>query len=186
MVHFMAPPLLMLINMLSAFRAVFLTCTIFTCVQSFASDAHLVTDLELSVRATNVLRNAGFETVHSLTETTRAEVAQLPNSGRKVADEVAEALYRSGNRFKGEPNAEIVSLELSVRSWNVLRNSGIQNLDQLTGMTRAQVAQLPNAGRKVANEIADTLALRGLHFRDDPLNSCISNLRSTPKSSDEQ
>jgi DNA-directed RNA polymerase subunit alpha len=66
-------------------------------------------------------------------------------------DELMEKLGRS-----------VDELELSVRSYNCLKNAGIRNLGELVQKTEAEMLKTKNFGRKSLNEIKDILAEMGL------------------------
>jgi hypothetical protein len=60
-------------------------------------------------------------------------------------------------------------LELSVRSYNCLKNAHIRKLGELVAKTEADLLKSKNFGRKSLNEIKEVLADIGLHLgtRDD-------------------
>ena len=60
-------------------------------------------------------------------------------------------------------------LELTVRSYNCLKNAKIHTLGDLVVKTEAELLRNRNFGRKSLNELKDVLAGLGLHFgmRDD-------------------
>ncbi|MBI1357628.1 MAG: DNA-directed RNA polymerase subunit alpha [Acidobacteria bacterium] len=69
----------------------------------------------------------------------------------KESDEFAEHLNRS-----------VEELELSVRSYNCLKNANIQTIGDLVVRTEADMLKTKNFGRKSLNEIKDILATMGL------------------------
>ena len=58
-----------------------------------------------------------------------------------------------------EENNEIPieKLTFSVRTFNCLKNSNINSLDQLSAMSEIELIKIPNLGRKSLNEIKYTL-----------------------------
>ncbi len=59
----------------------------------------------------------------------------------------------------------IEELELGVRSYNCLKRAGIQTVGDLISKTEAELAAIPNFGRKSIEEVKETLAARGLSLR---------------------
>ena len=53
-------------------------------------------------------------------------------------------------------------LELSVRSYNCLKNANIQTIGELVQKTEAEMLKTKNFGRKSLNEIKEILAQMGL------------------------
>ncbi len=56
----------------------------------------------------------------------------------------------------------VEELELSVRSYNCLKNANIQNLRELVQKTESEMLKTKNFGRKSLNEIKDILHKMGL------------------------
>ena len=77
------------------------------------------------------------------------------NSGeaKGVLDVVNENLIKS-----------VEELELSVRSYNCLKNANIQTIGELVTKTEGQMLKTKNFGRKSLNEIKEILADMGLSF----------------------
>ena len=64
----------------------------------------------------------------------------------------------------------VAVLELTVRSSNALNNAGIHYIDQLRGMTEADVLRTRGIARRCLNEIKECLADHGLAFKPaDPV-----------------
>jgi DNA-directed RNA polymerase subunit alpha len=55
-------------------------------------------------------------------------------------------------------------LELSVRSYNCLKNANIQTIRELVAKTEPEMLKTKNFGRKSLNEIKEILADMGLQF----------------------
>ncbi len=68
-----------------------------------------ITELELSVRSENVLKDADVRTVSQLVLKTEAEVLRMKNSGRKSLNEIKEVLAQLGLRL-GMTETEIGNL----------------------------------------------------------------------------
>jgi len=88
---------------------------------------------------------------------------ELPDAAEDVAehglDKMGEILNRS-----------VEELELSVRSYNCLKNANIQTIGELVQKTEAEMLRTKNFGRKSLNEIKEILANMGLSLgmRVDP------------------
>jgi len=59
-------------------------------------------------------------------------------------------------------NRSVEELELSVRSYNCLKNANIQTIGELVQKTEAEMLKTKNFGRKSLNEIKEILATMGL------------------------
>jgi len=59
-------------------------------------------------------------------------------------------------------NRSVEELELSVRSYNCLKNADIKLIGDLVTRTEAEMLKTKNFGRKSLNEIKDLLAEMGL------------------------
>jgi DNA-directed RNA polymerase subunit alpha len=75
----------------------------------------------------------------------------------------------SGEDRSGKPlirnenlNRSVEELELSVRSYNCLKNANIQSIGELVQKTEAEMLKTKNFGRKSLNEIKEILATMGL------------------------
>lgn len=83
-------------------------------------------------------------------------------------EETAEAAEEPAERAVSQMN-EVLSrsveeLELSVRSYNCLKNANIQTIGDLVQKTEAEMLRTKNFGRKSLNEIKEILAGLGLSF----------------------
>jgi DNA-directed RNA polymerase subunit alpha len=83
-------------------------------------------------------------------------------------EEVPEVVEEPAERGAGQMN-EVLSrsveeLELSVRSYNCLKNANIQTIGDLVQKTEAEMLRTKNFGRKSLNEIKEILAGLGLSF----------------------
>src|SRR5215471_3780086 len=74
-----------------------------------------------------------------------------------------EARGEDKPRIKNENlNRSVEELELSVRSYNCLKNANIQTIGELVQKTEAEMLKTKNFGRKSLNEIKEILASMGL------------------------
>jgi DNA-directed RNA polymerase subunit alpha len=78
-----------------------------------------------------------------------------------VAEEPAE---RALDQMHEVLNRSVDELELSVRSYNCLKNANIQTIADLVQKTEAEMLRTKNFGRKSLNEIKEILSGMGLGF----------------------
>ncbi len=87
-------------------------------------------------------------------------------------EEVAEAVEEPAERGMGQMNEvlnrSVEELELSVRSYNCLKNANIQTIGDLVQKTEAEMLRTKNFGRKSLNEIKEILTNLGLAFGMKP------------------
>ncbi|MFN0154847.1 MAG: DNA-directed RNA polymerase subunit alpha [Gaiella sp.] len=69
----------------------------------------------------------------------------------------------------GMENFPIEELELGVRSYNCLKRVGIETIGDLTTKSEAELAAIPNFGRKSIEEVRETLAQHGLALKGEEL-----------------
>ena len=69
----------------------------------------------------------------------------------------------------GMENFPIEELELGVRSYNCLKRVGIETIGDLTSKGEAELAAIPNFGRKSIEEVRETLAQHGLTLKGEEL-----------------
>jgi DNA-directed RNA polymerase subunit alpha len=81
----------------------------------------------------------------------------LPDYGDDGAD-------RAGAQGSEILNRSVEELELSVRSYNCLKNANIQTIGDLVVRTEAEMLRTKNFGRKSLNEIKEILGTLGLGF----------------------
>jgi DNA-directed RNA polymerase subunit alpha len=67
----------------------------------------------------------------------------------------------------GMENFPIEELELGVRSYNCLKRVGIETIGDLVSKTEAELAAIPNFGKKSIEEVRETLAAHGLTMREE-------------------
>jgi len=75
------------------------------------------------------------------------------------ADEVMD---REEDRFSENLSRSVDELELSVRSYNCLKNANIRTIGELVQKTEAEMLKTKNFGRKSLNEIKEILTSMGL------------------------
>src|SRR4029077_13580551 len=68
------------------------------------------------------------------------------------------------NQMNEVLNRSVEELELSVRSYNCLKNANIQTIGDLVQRTEAEMLRTKNFGRKSLNEIKEILQNLGLGF----------------------
>ena len=68
------------------------------------------------------------------------------------------------NQMNEVLNRSVEELELSVRSYNCLKNANIQTIGDLVQKTEAEMLRTKNFGRKSLNEIKEILGNLGLGF----------------------
>ncbi|HEY6345806.1 MAG TPA: DNA-directed RNA polymerase subunit alpha [Bryobacteraceae bacterium] len=79
----------------------------------------------------------------------------------EAAEEPAERALSQMNEVL---NRSVEELELSVRSYNCLKNANIQSIGDLVQKTEAEMLRTKNFGRKSLNEIKEILGGLGLSF----------------------
>src|SRR5271157_2574393 len=80
---------------------------------------------------------------------------ELPEATEEPSD-------RGLDRVSDQLNRSVEELELSVRSYNCLKNANIQTIGELVQKTEAEMLKTKNFGRKSLNEIKEILASMGL------------------------
>ena len=80
---------------------------------------------------------------------------ETEESGEKEVDKEREKLNENLNR-------SVEELELSVRSYNCLKNAEIRTIRDLVQKSEAEMLKTKNFGRKSLNEIKEILAEMGL------------------------
>ena len=82
----------------------------------------------------------------------------------EVAEQAEEVSERGMDKINEVLNRSVEELELSVRSYNCLKNANIQSIGELVQKTEAEMLRTKNFGRKSLNEIKEKLAKIGLRF----------------------
>src|SRR3981189_3663124 len=82
----------------------------------------------------------------------------------ELPETVEEPGERAINQMNEVLNRSVEELELSVRSYNCLKNANIQTIGDLVQKTEAEMLRSKNFGRKSLNEIKEILGGLGLGF----------------------
>ena len=82
---------------------------------------------------------------------------EQPEEEEEEVDRDAERMYENLKR-------SVEELELSVRSYNCLKNADIKTIGELVQKTEAEMLKTKNFGRKSLNEIKEILSEMGLGF----------------------
>jgi DNA-directed RNA polymerase subunit alpha len=80
----------------------------------------------------------------------------------EVPEQSEEVTERGLDKMNEVLNRSVEELELSVRSYNCLKNANIQTIGELVQKTEAEMLRTKNFGRKSLNEIKEILANMGL------------------------
>jgi len=80
----------------------------------------------------------------------------------EIPEAAEETTERSLDKMGEQLNRSVEELELSVRSYNCLKNANIQTIGELVQKTEAEMLRTKNFGRKSLNEIKEILASMGL------------------------
>lgn len=80
----------------------------------------------------------------------------------EVPEQAEEIAERGMDKMSEILNRSVEELELSVRSYNCLKNANIQSIGELVQKTEAEMLRTKNFGRKSLNEIKEILANMGL------------------------
>jgi DNA-directed RNA polymerase subunit alpha len=80
----------------------------------------------------------------------------------EVAEAAEEVSERGIDKMSEQLNRSVEELELSVRSYNCLKNANIQTIGELVQKSEAEMLRTKNFGRKSLNEIKEILASMGL------------------------
>ena len=82
----------------------------------------------------------------------------------EVPEQAEEPAERAINQMNEVLNRSVEELELSVRSYNCLKNANIQTIGDLVQKSEAEMLRTKNFGRKSLNEIKEILGNLGLSF----------------------
>src|SRR5438094_6594340 len=80
----------------------------------------------------------------------------------ELPESTEEPSERRMDKMGEQLNRSVEELELSVRSYNCLKNANIQTIGELVQKTEAEMLRTKNFGRKSLNEIKEILATIGL------------------------
>lgn len=157
-----------------------------------------IEQLQLSVRASNVLHRMGIHSVEELVRTSVEDIAQQRNVGAKTLDEIKYVIANAdrivehtAKEFSNESEIKpaftdeqlsemsrhsICELGLSVRPYNVLQREGYLTIDKVAQLSEADFAQMKGLGRKSVIEIkesVDSWIQENIVFGRDPIKDCI-------------
>src|SRR2546425_8394991 len=90
------------------------------------------------------------------------DIEKIEGFGEAAAAEISEPSLAHGME-----NFPIEELELGVRSYNCLKRVGIETIGDLVSKTEAELAAIPNFGKKSIEEVKETLGTHGLRLRGD-------------------
>src|SRR5579871_3247597 len=82
----------------------------------------------------------------------------------EVPEQTEEISEHGLDKINEVLNRSVEELELSVRSYNCLKNANIQTIGDLVQRTEAEMLRTKNFGRKSLNEIKEILSNLGLGF----------------------
>jgi len=82
----------------------------------------------------------------------------------ELPEQAEEPAERAISQMNEVLNRSVEELELSVRSYNCLKNANIQTISDLVQKTEAEMLRTKNFGRKSLNEIKEILSGLGLSF----------------------
>ncbi len=82
----------------------------------------------------------------------------------EIVEATEEPAERAINQMNEVLNRSVEELELSVRSYNCLKNANIQTIGDLVQKTEAEMLRTKNFGRKSLNEIKEILGNLNLSF----------------------
>jgi len=80
----------------------------------------------------------------------------------EVAEATEETAERGMDKMGDQLNRSVEELELSVRSYNCLKNANIQTIGELVQKSESEMLRTKNFGRKSLNEIKEILVTMGL------------------------
>jgi DNA-directed RNA polymerase alpha subunit len=88
--------------------------------------------LELSIRASNALADAGITTYKQIYGMTRLEIKSLPNIGEKTATEIEDALINPRPCRDMKPQIEKIEDEISTRKkWIRAMKKEVRSIEKL-------------------------------------------------------
>jgi len=104
----------------------------------------------------------------------------------EMPEVVEEPAERALNQMNEVLNRSVEELELSVRSYNCLKNANIQTIGDLVQKSEAEMLRTKNFGRKSLNEIKEILSGLGLSFgmKFDAQGRLVAGPASAPLPSD--
>jgi DNA-directed RNA polymerase subunit alpha len=86
-----------------------------------------------------------------------------------LPDLLPTAPVEEDSAAKGMENILIEELDLGVRSYNCLKRVGVETIGDLIGKSEAELAAIPNFGKKSIEEVIESLERNGLALRGSEL-----------------
>lgn len=133
----------------------------------FRNNPHLSPD---DARSEDIIK--AFELIKNMDEITKKRREHLEKMPK---EEIAENLRQEAEKKKSlqeeqQKNAleqYIEELDLSVRTFNILKRAGANTLGDISQLTEEQLRRMRNSGKKVYNEVVKMLKEYGLTLRED-------------------
>lgn len=139
------------------------------------ADDTSIEELNLGVRAYNVLRREGIHTVGQLTKYRVSDLMPFRNLNATNIEEIIYELRERGRDLAEEPDryrirdeASIEELGLSVHALSVLRRKKIQTVGQLTALTLDDLKNMRNLGNTGVGTIQSCLHVAGRELAEAP------------------
>jgi DNA-directed RNA polymerase subunit alpha len=133
----------------------------------------LTLDIETdgSIEPPSALREAAELLISQLAIFTDAErlkeLRELPGGEVDGKHLAAPAGAQAGGARSEDMGILIEELELGVRSYNCLKRAGVATIGDLVSKSEAELAAIPNFGRKSIDEVIENLHARGLSLREE-------------------
>ena len=145
-----------------------------------------IEELDLSVRAYNYLRRAGFSTIDEIKNLTEEDLLKIRNMSKNYAIEVLQKLEKYREQYETisqdnqehiEPKQEqdskensvdkseesklkempIEELELSVKAYNCLKRGGYNTLEEIVNMSEEDFLKVRNMKQETLSEIMEKI-----------------------------
>lgn len=131
-----------------------------------------ISEVGLSARSLNSLLREGIHSIFQLSQIPKSELFQLQSLGTKSVNEIVSLLEKMGfyekQEFVRTPSTILTSavalenLNLSNRTFNILRRKGIKNLVELSELSDTDLSDMRNFGEKSKNEVKELIARHAL------------------------
>ena len=139
-------------------------------------DEESLLTLGLSTRPYNCLIKYGIRTIKELTSMSKLKLSSMRNLGEKSYKEILDTVEKRGLSFQEDPDPDsfipsedlLQNLDLSVYSYDCLKNNGIKTIGELTSKPQTELFKMRGIGYKSFEEIVGAVKARGLSFCDDP------------------
>lgn len=127
-----------------------------------------ITELGLSARSVNTLTRKGIDSAFKLSQISKEELFDMRNLGIRSVNEILALLENIGLRSyqsqRQEPSfmltnaKDLDDLNLTTRTYNALKRTGIRNLAELASLTEDELRDIRNFGEKSITEVKDLVA----------------------------